>query len=341
MNWRREIENHLAPKPTFRSAINYCLHKERHRFTILSSFESANGADNSSGYLMKQSTYDKQVWKKVHCVLTENQFWYVSRVKRIGEKCGSRIGKHGIIDLNGSSLIKPDFNSQWIGLPNLFQIATKDGQVHVFQAGNKNAYMRWIQCLTERILLCHENSTFTVTDSMISRDMRETERRCEEYLTETLYSSGIKSFRNAKIVKPLVRLGIKNAEFKHKCEKAHKIYSLYIDSKNREEITVQSTTDILLQSFSTWNTAEYLMHDCNKTVDALFQLKPIDSLKDDIAEAQSDIHQCLRDFQQNRKEYLHNVFDERNHIMILQNLLLPESLFDRLFELLIKFASDY
>lgn len=161
--WQQEMEEYSTTKTYMDDTLwrdTSRLREERHRFTVLSTFESVNGNGNSSGYLLKQSNKDKNVWKRVHCVLTENQFWYVSRVKRIGNQHETRIGCHGIIDLNGTLLLEPMFDSPLSDLPNTFQLTTKEGNVHVFQAGNKNAYLRWSQCLSERIVLCQENSSF-------------------------------------------------------------------------------------------------------------------------------------------------------------------------------------
>ena len=280
------------------------LHRERHRFTILSTFESVNGNENSSGYLLKQSNRDKNIWKRVHCVLTEDQFWFVSRVKKIGGAHshnknnskgsknhhnyhhGSRIGKHGIINLNGSLFLEPStftFDSPLSGIPNTFQLTTRKGEVHVFQAGNKNAYLRWCECLSERIVICQENSTFDVTDAMISRETWAKQKRCERYLFSALLFSGPSpsststssspsstpqssktsnkdnnyagrenfltnyKHRGNDNMKYLINLGLQIAEYKEQCKQAHLqyAYSLSVASRNLED---PSTTESKMHS---------------------------------------------------------------------------------------------
>mmetsp|Transcript_8251 Transcript_8251/g.24802 ORF Transcript_8251/g.24802 Transcript_8251/m.24802 type:complete len:1111 (-) Transcript_8251:334-3666(-) len=66
-----------------RRCTNSSLVDERHRLTILSQREgSATGGDGQcvSGYLLKRSRSDPNVWRRVHCVLIDDQLWYVSRV---------------------------------------------------------------------------------------------------------------------------------------------------------------------------------------------------------------------------------------------------------------------
>lgn len=75
--WPKSAASHLAD--------------ERHRLTILSQREgSSEGGDGQcvSGYLLKRSRLDPNVWRRVHCVLTDDQLWYVTRVRPLdNESC--------------------------------------------------------------------------------------------------------------------------------------------------------------------------------------------------------------------------------------------------------------
>lgn len=54
--------------------------RERQHYYELSVCQSSLHHDYVSGFLLKQSTVDPHVWKKVHCVLTDDHLWFMSRV---------------------------------------------------------------------------------------------------------------------------------------------------------------------------------------------------------------------------------------------------------------------
>jgi hypothetical protein len=151
------------------------LYRERHRMMVLSNIE-ATSEDAICGYLIRQSS-DSNIWKRVYCVLTNNQFWFVSRVhhiKHLGpgiEDCpvtANRIGKHRIIDLDGTLLNELiDEQNPLSGIPFSFELNTKDGKTHVFRANSRHSYEKWMHCLSERIINCQENSYFELAESMI------------------------------------------------------------------------------------------------------------------------------------------------------------------------------
>ena len=62
------------------------LSDERHRLAILSRYMASLNHNNSMcGYLLKRSKRDYNVWKSVHCVLTEDCLFWVTRMKAPGE----------------------------------------------------------------------------------------------------------------------------------------------------------------------------------------------------------------------------------------------------------------
>ena len=61
------------------------LSDERHRLAILSRYMASLNDNNSMcGYLLKRSKRDYNVWKSVHCVLTEDCLFWVTRMKAPG-----------------------------------------------------------------------------------------------------------------------------------------------------------------------------------------------------------------------------------------------------------------
>lgn len=175
--WKCELNPHDLSKGTeILSKDQQSLVKERHRLATLSALEMASGNECVSGYLLKLSKHDNNVWKKVHCVLPNNQqFWYVSRVKEIGpgeatdkntitSRC---IGRHGVIYLCGTLLIEEiDPKSKLAGIPCTFQLINKEGQTHTFRASSRNAYLRWMNCISRSIVQCQENNYFEMAEQI-------------------------------------------------------------------------------------------------------------------------------------------------------------------------------
>ena len=61
---------------------NASLSDERHRLAMLSRYMASLNDNNSMcGYLLKRSNRDYNVWKSVHCVLTEDCLFWVTRMK--------------------------------------------------------------------------------------------------------------------------------------------------------------------------------------------------------------------------------------------------------------------
>ena len=174
--------------------------KERNLLATLSALEVSSGNDCITGYLLKQSKRDENVWKRVHCVLPNaQQFWYVYRVKNEylhdilllnEDECGNRsystmpssngknimatrsVGTHGVIYLNGTYLIEAmDNNSPVAGIPNTFQMITKDGEIHTFRASSRNAYLKWMDCISKSIVQCQENSFLEHAEEMVKKSL--------------------------------------------------------------------------------------------------------------------------------------------------------------------------
>lgn len=175
------------------------LMKERNLLATLSALEVSSGNDCITGYLLKQSKRDENVWKRVHCVLPNaQQFWFVYRVKNeylydllllnedeYGNRSSSMpssngnnimatrsVGTHGVIYLNGTYLIEAmDSNSPVAGIPNTFQMITKEGEIHTFRASSRNAYLKWMDCISKSIVQCQENSFLEHAEEMVKKSL--------------------------------------------------------------------------------------------------------------------------------------------------------------------------
>jgi len=178
--WKRDIIPYASHPKANLSREQRLLMKERRLLTILSGHEISSSNECVSGYLLKQSKRDGNVWKRFHCVLPNNpQFWFVSRVKNgytssqddlaggkvITSRC---LGNHSMIELNGTFLMEAiDIDSPLSGIPCTFQLMTQNGDIHTFRATSNNAYTRWIDCLTKRIVECQENSYLDNAEALV------------------------------------------------------------------------------------------------------------------------------------------------------------------------------
>lgn len=179
--WKRDMIPYSSHPKVEISKQQKGLMKERRLLTILSGHEIASGNECVSGYLLKQSKLDGNVWKRVHCVLPNYpQFWFVSRVEKDGHMFPQEdlpgnnmitsqcLGKHGMIELIGTFLIETiDTDSPLSGIPCTFQLMTKDGDIHTFRANSKSAYSRWMDCLSNRIVECQENSYLDHAEALV------------------------------------------------------------------------------------------------------------------------------------------------------------------------------
>ena len=127
-----------------------------------------------SGYLLKQSKYDAHVWKRVHCVLTEDYLWYITRLKKT-------MATHSRIRLTGALLLDKYLPLEQI--PHALEVVSENGISHIFRASSRNLQLRWIQCLADRIVQCHENNKLghaelICQDEAKARNVRSTLKYC-------------------------------------------------------------------------------------------------------------------------------------------------------------------
>mmetsp|Transcript_9572 Transcript_9572/g.17979 ORF Transcript_9572/g.17979 Transcript_9572/m.17979 type:complete len:581 (-) Transcript_9572:658-2400(-) len=195
-SWKQQLSPYFENKYNTENPLKFLskkqqrLVKERRLFAILSGLETSSGTSCISGYLLKQSKHNGgNVWKRVHCVLPANdQLWYVTRVKHVNSSGVARdheedvkamardgntmmsrcVGRHGVIDLRGTLLMEAlETQSPVSGIPCAFQLMTKDGEVHAFRASSRNAYSRWMECISMSIVQCQENSYLELAEDVV------------------------------------------------------------------------------------------------------------------------------------------------------------------------------
>eukprot|EP00978_Attheya_sp_CCMP212_P013081 scaffold32689_cov46-Attheya_sp.AAC.2 len=171
---------------------------ECHMLSILARHEAAApeqyGGAMLSGYLLKQSNSDPHVWRRVHCVLLDDQIWYISRMRPIKKKDGlsqsSRIGRHGKISLSRCLLLEPsEGGNDDMALsrtPHALELVSANGISHVFRATSRNIQRRWIRSISDRISECHENNFLELAELIVSEETQARHQRLQDLVIQPM-----------------------------------------------------------------------------------------------------------------------------------------------------------
>lgn len=195
--------------------------KQLRRFIQMTQSQST-ATSQVSGYLMKQSHVDRHVWRRVHCVLTDDHLWYVTRIPYSPIKSFPRVAKkHGRISLGRALLLEPNTEystSPTYRIPNAFEVVASRGTSHVFRAPTRALQLRWIQALSIKIMESYENSLMShaeliVADECIARNKRLASLAVDPLWTE-IESDPV--YRDRSIASVL-RLGLDISEYREQC----------------------------------------------------------------------------------------------------------------------------
>jgi hypothetical protein len=198
--------------------------KERQRYLELAMCQSSLQHDCLSGYMLKQSMSDPHVWKRVHCVLTDEHLWYISRIHtRLDRQQGSvkesedSFGEHGEekkqmppslssssetpmefysyakhrrLGLTRALLIQPSKDRPKAPLfrtPFAFEVIDSNGAAHRFRATNLDSYKRWVTALSSRIVQSYENSLFEHAELIVRDETQARNKRMMAVAVEPLW----------------------------------------------------------------------------------------------------------------------------------------------------------
>jgi hypothetical protein len=185
---------------------------EQRRLNQLRNCQSA--LDCISGYLLKRSNKDRHVWKRVYCVLTDDHLWSVSRLHTIG---GNNIAKHGRIALNRALLLEATADyAPLYRTPHAFEVVSRSGISHVFRATNRALQLRWIQCLSDRIVQCHENKVLEHAELIVEDEALAHNKRLSALAIEPLMTAYAEMGDDGFLMNVL-RWGIEVAEYREQC----------------------------------------------------------------------------------------------------------------------------
>jgi hypothetical protein len=154
-----------------------------------------------SGYLLKRSLDDPHVWRRVHCVLTDDRFWYVSRV--YGDLWGLDApdgqARYRYIRLARALLIarsvdrsasrhRHDENAMQPA-PFCFEVISAAGVSHYFRATSQRSLATWIPSLQARIDQSGENSQMELASLILKDESVARSKRAISYAALPLWEA--------------------------------------------------------------------------------------------------------------------------------------------------------
>jgi len=159
--------------------------KQRYHLNIVQSPSSNNYC--ASGFLLKRSTKDPNVWRRVYCTVSDDQFWFVSRIRPVSSfsmgNIPKRFAKHCSIRLSNASISdpmeklfkssnkqpnKPRLSSS--GPIHLLQITCPKGNAYTFCAPSRKAQKYWKKALSSRIKTCAENKWMEFAELIVEEE---------------------------------------------------------------------------------------------------------------------------------------------------------------------------
>lgn len=203
--------------------------REDRRYQQLSGSQSALRQYCMSGFLLKRSRRDPHVWRRVHCVLTDDYLWYVSRTYDQGSNNdlassdrARPVARHGRIRLTRALLLEPAAEyAPLYRTPNAFEVVSTRGTSHIFRATSKPLQLKWIQTLSERIVQSFENSLLESAELIVADECLARNRRRTSVAVEPLWdivSCTPEADRCSSVqLGSILRLGMEVAEYRECC----------------------------------------------------------------------------------------------------------------------------
>ena len=157
--------------------------RENRRLNILTAHEaSVPQGGTLSGYLLKRSHKDRHVWRRVHCVLTDDYLWFVSRRYT---KYDLHFAKHGRVRLTRALLLEPSVDyAPLYRTPYAFEMVAADGTSHIFRAANRAIQQQWIQAISDRIIQSFENSLLENAQLIVNDESVAQARRIDHAMDQ-------------------------------------------------------------------------------------------------------------------------------------------------------------
>lgn len=181
-----------------------------------------------SGYLLKRSTLDPHVWRRVHCILTHDSLWYTTRVpysNATDPAAFPRMGRfHRRIALSQALLLEtnPEISSsQLFRIPHSLDVVSSRGRSHIFRAPNRTVQKQWVQALSSKIMESFENSLLEHAELIVADESKARNQRFQKLAIDPAYcppgATHNESMYFSLIQASVQRLGMDIAEYREKC----------------------------------------------------------------------------------------------------------------------------
>ena len=212
------------------------LSQERRRVSILQNV-SDPAAFLVSGYLLKQSQKDPNVWRRVFCVLSEDRLWYIGRMRPLSKGFDNtlsfvRVGRHKSLKLHRATLIQREVGSQPSTrqyssprsgyyltplnnrLPNTFRVITSHGKCQTFRAFNEQSFRVWTTSLSEKIEQNNVDGLLDLAHVISEEETIARSKRMDDIAVAPLVENTTVLSTKSTVSMDIVRFGIAVASYR-------------------------------------------------------------------------------------------------------------------------------
>jgi hypothetical protein len=181
-----------------------------------------------SGYLLYRHMKDRHVWRRMFCILTNHELWYISRIytrtdtiidnqdtgnvvsdtldgndivpsalpendRSKNSKLRYRYVRHARIRLTRAILIQPTPDEPSLfRIPYAFEVVSSDGVSHIFRTNSKQQQTIWISAISERIILSYESSILDNAELFMTEECYARNRRSTTIAVEPIWEQMIR-----------------------------------------------------------------------------------------------------------------------------------------------------
>lgn len=165
-----------------------------------------------SGFLLKRSQSDPNVWRQVYCAITPTDLWYTSRRYTTTQY-------HGRIRLTRALLLQP--SNDYLPLlktPYAWEMVGNDGRSHWFRASCKQSQQQWMRTISECIVNAYEASLMDNAESWVTDEAKARSQRTVSLLLTPFQQDKSLHFSDPH-VSSVLRWGLELSDYRETCRK--------------------------------------------------------------------------------------------------------------------------
>jgi PH domain len=183
-------------------------HQDRLYMELCASESETPAHSCLTGYLLYRDRRDPHVWRRMYCVLTNHELWYMSRIyarfdisrtdtadanPAMRHPSTYRYVRHGRIRLTRATVIQPTPNEPILHrTPYAFEVISSRGISHVFRTNNRQMQTLWITTISERIILSYESSLLDNAELIMDEESFARNRRANAVAVEPLWNETVR-----------------------------------------------------------------------------------------------------------------------------------------------------